>query len=395
LQALRFQDADFQHRFAWCSSPLEGRSLRWIPFGMPRLNPTFKRSVFFLYGINPETGKRYGPNGSGFLIGVPFKTHWWYRSHIYAITCQHVAPRGHSIIRINTNDSASRFIDVHPDDWQWIPGHDDVAAVDITERIDLEKDNVSLIPSQLLVTRKFATYEELEIGEDGFMLGLFAEVPGRVRNLVAARFGNVSLLADDETPIKQPNENLRPSHIFDMRSRPGFSGSPVFIYRTPAGDLRSATERGRDKTFRRDAWRDHNLGSTSPFEDLETHQNTFLMLLGLHAGQYHDTVKAKKVKRAHAENDDIMRDGDQMRIPNSMAIVVPSWEIWTLLDQPFFEEQRKAREERMTPEENAAEPESNGPAADAPPPANGENPTHREDFMRLVNAAARKPEPKG
>jgi len=28
------------------------------------------------------------------------------------------------------------------------------------------------------------------------------------------------------------------------------------------------------------------------------------------------------------------------------------------------------------------------------PPANGENPTHREDFMRLVGAAARKPEPK-
>jgi hypothetical protein len=78
-------------------------------------------------------------------------------------------------------------------------------------------------------------------------------------------------------------------------------------------------------------------------EDLDTEENTLLMLLGIHAGQYHDTVKATKVKRAQAENDDVMRDGDTMRIPNSMAIVVPSWEIRTLLDQPFFVEQREAR----------------------------------------------------
>jgi hypothetical protein len=67
---LRFQDADFEHRFAWCWSPLEGRSLRWIPFGMPRLNRTFKNMVFFLYGRDPESGEIVGPLGTGSLIGV-------------------------------------------------------------------------------------------------------------------------------------------------------------------------------------------------------------------------------------------------------------------------------------------------------------------------------------
>jgi hypothetical protein len=45
----------------------------------------------------------------------------------------------------------------------------------------------------------------------------------------------------------------------------------------------------------------------------------------------------------------------------------------------------------------AASPESALPIAEnasPSPPATDENPTHREDFMRLVNAAARKPEPK-
>src|ERR1700730_10815269 len=67
--------------------------------------------------------------------------------------------------------------------------------------------------------------------------------------MIAARFGNISLLASDDAPIEQPNQQRRPSHIFDMRSRPGFSGSPVFVYRTPSGDLRYATERGRYKSL--------------------------------------------------------------------------------------------------------------------------------------------------
>jgi hypothetical protein len=130
----------------------------------------------------------------------------------------------------------------------------------------------------------------LEIGEDGFMLGLFADVPGKTRNLIAARFRNA--FSYDDTPVKQPNANLRPAHIFDTRSRPGFSGSPVFIYRTPAGDLRSATERGRDKIWRRSTTRQQHGRGQRPFgnndfdvmEDFETEENAFLMLLGLHAG---------------------------------------------------------------------------------------------------------------
>lgn len=367
LQALRFQDADFEHRFAWCSSPLEGRSLRWVPFGMPRLNPTFKQAVFFLYGTDPETGKRGGPNGTGVLIGVP-AAEGWYLSHFYAVTCQHVAPPGNSILRVNTKDGKSRFIETHPDDWQWIPGHDDLAALDVTERLNAEQDDYSVIPSSLLVTKQFIAQDALEIGEDGFMLGLFADLPGNSRNLVAARFGNISLLADDETPILQPNKSRRPSHIFDMRSRPGFSGSPVFVYRTPDGDLRSATERGRDKAFRRDSRR--SFGSEggdfmverffdNAQDDWETASNTFLMLLGIHAGQYHDTVKAFKGRGVRGESDNAIRDGDEMRIPNSMAIVAPSWEILTLLNLPTFVEQRRKREEIMaSKKENSAEPEA-------------------------------------
>jgi hypothetical protein len=396
----------------WCTgaSSLEGRSLRWKPFGMPRLNPSFEQAVFFLYGTDPETGKRVGPNGTGVLIGLPATTGGWYLTHFYALTCQHVAPPGNSIIRINTKDGKSRLIETHPDDWQWIPGHDDLAALDVTDWLDIERDSYSAIPSHLLVTKEFVARDEVEIGEDGFMLGLFADLPGKIRNLVAARFGNISLLADDETPIVQPNKSRRPSHLFDMRSRPGFSGSPVFVYRTPGGDLRYATERGRDKAFRRYSRRSqysfvgpggdfgYEVIDHSPMHDMqddhETADNTFLMLLGIHAGQYYDRVKAFKGGGAPGESDNVVRDGDEMRIPNSMAIVVPSWEILTLLNEPTFAEQRQKREEIMAKKKNEAEPEaidSVSESTSSSPPATDANPTHREDFMRLVGAAARKP----
>src|ERR1700690_268268 len=83
---------------------------------MPRLNPTFKQMVFFLYGRDPKTSKVVGPLGSGFFValeGVRSKN--WYMRHFYAVTCWHVAVQnGASIIRINTTNGKSRFIELEP-----------------------------------------------------------------------------------------------------------------------------------------------------------------------------------------------------------------------------------------------------------------------------------------
>jgi hypothetical protein len=170
---------------------------------------------------------------------------------------------------------------------------------------------------------------------------------------------------------------VRPSHIFDMRSRPGFSGSPVFTYRTPSGDLRSATERGRDKVWRKNATRQNNRqGIRSPFgsnefdyvEAMETEENTFLMLLGIHAGQYPESVTVKKItRRVRSESDGGIRDGDELKIPSSMTVVVPAWEIENLLlKNSVLVEQRTARDLAMSgQQENIPGAESNDPASEA------------------------------
>jgi hypothetical protein len=87
-------------------------------------------------------------------------------------------------------------------------------------------------------------------------------------------------------------------------------------------------------------------------------------------------------------DDDIIRNKDKLRVPSSMTIVVPSWEIVNLLNQPYFLEIRRSRNEmkqKRREQENIPEPETTiEPAVDqsvssagrgqVDPPASDENP---------------------
>jgi hypothetical protein len=80
------------------------------------------------------------------------------------------------------------------------------------------------------------------------------------------------------------------------------------------------------------------------------------------------------------------------RVPIGMGIVVPAYRIAETLNQPELVMARQKEYEQRANEEAATM--DSLPSSEASLPANGENPNHREDFTRLVNAAARKPAPK-
>ena len=343
-------------------SALEAPSLRWLPFGMPRLNPIFRDMVFFLYGKNPKTGDTVGPLGTGVLVSLP-KSRGWSSRHVYAVTCHHCL-KGEvsaSMIRLNTKDGQSRILDFEPHEWTFLQDGHDLAAMDVTDHLALT-DQYSVCPTSYWATKEFITQTEFGIGEDGFMLGLFAHRPGKAQNVVAARFGNVSLLAHDEEPVEHPKGIFRPYHLFDMHSRPGFSGSPVFAYRTPAGDLRTAVLRGADKprqsgrrVYDRSDWRTDEAefeyreasreAQERVREAIEARDNTFLVLLGIHVGQYPDVVTAKVIPRDAATETRLpVLDGDELSIPSSVTVVAPIWAVAELLDHQTFVQQRSARE---------------------------------------------------
>jgi hypothetical protein len=308
---------------------------------------------------------------------------------------------------LNTRDGKKRPIEFDPAEWVADLAWEDIAAIDITERIKIgpEGDQLSYVPFSMLATKDFLSYVEFGIGEDGFMLGLFSEHSGVVQNLIAARFGNVSLLADDLAPIDRYDPGTRiafktPCHVFDMHSRPGFSGSPVFVYRTPDGDLRDLERRIQQtvQLRRRDPRRPTIGLRTQPEVGVidQDPNNRFLKLFGIHVGQFHDEVEITKVESASTQKakNPTLRDGDTIRFPGSMTIIVPAWQILKLLEMPALKQQRDARNtaakaaDSANPKRGSVALESSG-AASASPEVSEQNPSHLEDFKRLQALAAK------
>jgi len=317
-------------------------------------------TTFYLLRINPKTGKTGDPCGTGVFIGVPSEK-FPEKMAVYAVTAKHAIDKGASIIRINAArqlpgqaepDIFTRPLEFEPHEWSFIPGGDDVAAIEVTSAFN-RNDLIRTVPIFDLATPAVVKTLSITAGEDIFMLGLFTDSPGVSFNSPCARFGNLSQIAHPDHPIKQGHGFKHPSHITDMHSRPGFSGSPVFIYRTPDQDLVRIAGARTDKN------------APTP--------TAFVKLLGIHSAQFKERAETAK--------------GTKLTIPSSMAIIVPAEAVEKLLNSPRFVEARRMRDRehtRMTRDDPQvqAEIDSTEPAAD--------NPVHKEDFISLVSAAAKK-----
>src|SRR5208337_5394725 len=99
----------------------------------------------------------------------------------------------------------------------------------------------NFISTKVFATEEIVSEYGIGVGDDVFMVGRFINHEGSPTYLPATRFGNISVMP---FPIlKSPQKG--PSYCIDMHSRPGFSGSPVFVYRTPGGNLDVALKTGK------------------------------------------------------------------------------------------------------------------------------------------------------
>ena len=119
------------------------------------------------------------------------------------------------------------------DQHQWIvhPDGDDLAVASVFRKVMIGIHRHSHIPTQQLLTRAMAQDYEVGIGDEVLMIGRFINHQGRLHNQPAVRFGSISVM---DRPISNSaigQDQL--SYSVEMRSRTGFSGSPVAVYRTP------------------------------------------------------------------------------------------------------------------------------------------------------------------
>jgi hypothetical protein len=171
------------------------------------------------------------------------------------------------------------------------------------------------------------------------------------------------------------------------------------VYRTPDGDLRDIDNRGLGwRGVVREIENIHRTDHRIEFIDESSGDNKFLRLLGIHANQFHDSIRVKKIKakQSKSEDADTIRDGEQIRFPGSMTIVVPAWAIMRLIEMD--DSLGRQREARWNAAKKAADESESCVAFESSeetqPKSDVSNPDHKGDFTRLLNAAA-KAKPQG
>jgi len=321
---------------------------------MPKIPSKVIDAVFYLYASRGDALAGRNPGGTGFLVhyngygsqSVP-------PGQVYAVTNWHVACREWSVIRLNKQDGGIDVVDLGPEDWQFLPGKCDVAAVPAS--LDPKIHIVSAIPTSIFARPPRGFEPQIGVGEDVFMIGLFIDHDGIATNVPSARFGNVSMLPNSKATIEQPTGYRGESYIVDMHSRTGFSGSPVFAYRTFGSDL---TETGGHRFD--DLLIDNlnqRLHSGSPFSGkLKT--APLFQLIGIHWGQFPERWELRErsaLKEAYRK--DLIVEGAYVEGMSGMTCVIPAWQIMEVFDmaelkgprEAFFAASAERLKRRMVP----------------------------------------------
>ena len=252
-----------------------------------RLGAAILECVVFFYDNEENAEAGENPLGTGFLVWTNDGDST--RTHVYLVTCDHIvrASAPFHIVRWNQGASGTFTAATSELDWLPHPKNDDLSAC----YLGLDP----MLGGRYAATSAFITEDQLEtdvdLGEECVMVGCFAPHPGKARNVPVVRFGNVSMMPAEPVYMKERNFNQE-CFLVEMRSRGGYSGSPVYLL--PSTNLESPHVR-------------------------ET--------LGICCGHFIET----NVLTGQSEN-------------SGMAVVIPAWKIAELINRPEFREARGEQE---------------------------------------------------
>jgi hypothetical protein len=217
----------------------------WERAQMPKISPTFLQSVVYLYpdADSAERGERAG--GTGFLVGVgPDKDEdvgrEWVRDEralnsaqasgawaLYVVTAAHVVRKGNPVVRMATWKGETRVLDLPLDAWYMHPDGDDVAVCPIG--LADGHNQIAFLPVSFVLSEEARDFQKFGPGDDVFFVGRFMGHDGKQRNTPTARFGNIAM-SKPEPILNEESGVMQESLLVELRSLPGYSGSPVFAY---------------------------------------------------------------------------------------------------------------------------------------------------------------------
>lgn len=293
----------------------------------------------------------FRPLGTGFLVVVPEGG----LAFQYVITCQHNIIQAGARplhIRVNCISGGARVTEeIPPEEWSYHPDSSrrfiDVAVMPI--RLPPDIFDIVCVKFGDLWPREKVEERNIGVGEDLFYPGLFVHHSGQKSNLPIMRSGILSAMPVE--PVGTPRGPIE-AYLMESRSIGGHSGSPVFA----------------NLFDRRNFYTDRPAPLPHPKEE------TRYPVLGLLRSYF----------KATDESISTEMPGDDLSLNSGISTIIPSWEIIeTLMREELILEREKAVD---TQRKLSAEVEaSTAPARD--------NPSHKEDFTRLLDAAVRSNKP--
>lgn len=341
---IAFSRLDYPRRWENRALP-DGRMLRvFAAYGMPRLDDNILRCVFYLYPDKAHAAKGSEFGGTGFLVGVKSSIEGEPVPHLYAVSNAHVVCEGScaSVIRFNTEQGGHLVHELDPSDWESHPDGDDIAISPVPYLEFGEQVHAAYVEQEIfLLGTADAAMPNVGIGDDTFMIGKYVHHAGISQNHPSVRFGNISIMPNPNERIYVAGRKFyQESYCVDMRSVEGYSGSPVFVYRSrPSGMIARP-------------------------------QQMIWKLLGIHWGAVKEKATPKSKKGT---------------IHTGINYVVPSWKLQELLMIKKFVDQRKKDDEALEKKQAAA---IGNAVLDSSMPMPKSK--HEKDFDRLLKRAVRR-----
>lgn len=324
-----------------------------------RISDNARKMTVFFGSPDPQRDGSTIYGGTGFLVlyreeGSAFP---------YLVTARHVAeharPGSQIFVRVNNKDNRTSVPMVLDEAiWAYHP--------DLT--VDVAVTPAYLNPSEWDVgyyeladrVQPSSTPHRVQWGDDICIIGLFHWHSGQERNVPIVHSGTIAFLPDPNEKVLIRNRTTGKAervevYLVEAQTFEGLSGAPVFQ---------------REMVALRSMFPEHNGGPVIA--------HTGAQLLGVYSGAWDGPPS--EILAADR------KWGPEKRIPAGMGLVVPAERIVEVIMSDPDLKKRRADAIRKKQEETAAKTDASFPAAtDA-------NPTHREDFNSLLNAAAQKRE---
>ena len=273
-----------------------------------RVPENIRKCVAYVSFMNPKGNLQ--PVGSVFFLGRVKDDDSSKADRVFAVTARHVIDglRTHGIkdvyIRLNLNKRASPlgYSKSSVDDW-FVHSSDDSIDVALLEMgIPTECDHL-VLPMTVCLTEEKLHENEVGLGDEVFVVGLFRHHVGKGKNIPIIRVGNLSAL--DEEPVSTHTFGDMKAYLIEARSIGGLSGSPVILN---LGNVRS-------------------IGGTVKFANSK---DPLFFLLGLIHGHYDS--RGGLVDAASGEVMDTT-DAVTAKINTGVAIVVPFYSILSVIEE--------------------------------------------------------------